>query len=104
MKRVECRLPAVATHKLVPVGDQVIDWAAVVAERDTAIHAARTLPADLGRRQRQDEFGPRLETRLDLLVRPILALDLEKALHQAHYLVLSPPVSSRAKRETFAVA
>ena len=43
---VECRsssasLPLVAVDQVVPVRDQVVDRAAVVAERDAAIHAAR---------------------------------------------------------------
>src|SRR5471030_2274539 len=76
--------PAVAPHQLVPVGDQVIDRAAAVAERDAAIHAARALLRHLGRRQREDELLPRLETRLDLLVRPLLAFDLEEAGDQTH--------------------
>ena len=49
-------LPAVAADQIVPVGDEVVDRAAVVTERNAAIHAARALPRDLGRRQRQHEF------------------------------------------------
>ena len=37
------RLPLVAVDEVVPVGDQVVDRAALVAERDAAIHAARRL-------------------------------------------------------------
>ena len=35
--------PMVAVHEVVPVGDQVAEWAPVVAERDAAIHAASGL-------------------------------------------------------------
>ena len=35
--------PAVAVHEVVPVGDDVPERAALVAERDAAIHAARAL-------------------------------------------------------------
>ena len=35
--------PAVAIDEVVPVGDQVAERAAVVAERDAAVHAARAL-------------------------------------------------------------
>src|SRR6185437_13837736 len=90
--------PAVAAHQLVPLGDDVVDRTAVVTERDAAIHAARTLLAHLGRRQRQDELLPGLEARLDLLVRPFPALDLEEALHQAHDFDNSPALSSCARR------
>src|SRR5690349_18008475 len=85
MQHLERIAPAVAAHQLVPLGDDVVDRTAVVTERNAAIHAARALPAHLGRRQRQDELLPVLEPRLDLLVRPFLALDLEEALYQAHY-------------------
>ena len=42
---VERVLPLVAIDQVVPVRDQVVDRAAVVAERDAAIHAARRLLA-----------------------------------------------------------
>ena len=90
VQHVERVLPAVAADQLVPVGDQVVDRTAVVAERDAAIHAARALLAHLGRRQRQDELLPRLEARLDLLVRPILALDLEEALDHDPWTIPPP--------------
>src|SRR5205823_5357717 len=54
------------------------------------IHAARALLAHLRGRQRQDEFLPRLETRLDLLVRPILALDFQEPFYEAHNVDNSP--------------
>src|SRR6185369_486360 len=59
------------------------------------IHAARALAADLGRRQRMGELLPGLQPRLDLVVRPLLALDFEKALYEAHNLVRSPTPSLR---------
>ena len=50
-------LPAVAIDEVVPVRDQVPERAAVVAERDAALHAARPLCSwRLGERQRADEF------------------------------------------------
>ena len=36
-------LPAVAVDEIVPVGDQVAERAALMAERDAAVHAARGL-------------------------------------------------------------
>src|SRR5437660_299503 len=39
--------PAIAVDQVVPVWDDIADWTAGVAERYTAIHAARTLGADL---------------------------------------------------------
>ena len=51
---VECRLssavaPLVAIDQVVPVRDLVVDRAALVTERNAAIHAARRLLAHLGR-------------------------------------------------------
>ena len=49
--------PPVAVDEVVPVGDQVAERAAVVAERDAALHAARRLLTQLGQRQRPDELA-----------------------------------------------
>ncbi len=49
--------PAVAVDEVVPVGDQVAERAAVVAERHAALHAARRLLAQLHERQRADELA-----------------------------------------------
>ena len=39
--------PMVAVDEVVPVGDEVAEWAAVVAERDAAVHAATGLVFEL---------------------------------------------------------
>ena len=44
-------VPMAAVHQVVPVGDQVAEGAAAVAERDAAVHAARRLLAELLRRE-----------------------------------------------------
>ena len=49
--------PAVAVDEVVPVRDQVADRAAVMAERHAALHAAGSLRAQLGERQRADELA-----------------------------------------------
>ena len=49
--------PAVAIDEVVPVGDQVPERAAAVAERHAALHAAGRLLAQLGQRQRADELA-----------------------------------------------
>src|SRR5262249_35550154 len=46
MQRLDRRLPVAAVDEVVPVGNDVVDRAALHAERDAAIHAARAL--DLG--------------------------------------------------------
>ena len=49
-------LPAAAEDEVVPVRDQVVHRAAVVAERDAALHAAGTLLGELGVGERVDEL------------------------------------------------
>src|SRR5690606_31209768 len=42
---IQRRAPLLAVDQVVPVGDQIVDGAAVVAERDAAVHAAGGLVA-----------------------------------------------------------
>src|SRR5207247_7008071 len=78
------RPPLIAVDEVVPVRDQIVDRAALVAERDTAIHAARRLLAVLGIGQRLDELLPAAAAGFRLVVTPVLALDLEKAGRPTH--------------------
>ena len=48
MQLVDRVAPLAAIHEVVPVGDQVAQRAALVTERDAAVHAARPLAAQLG--------------------------------------------------------
>src|SRR5690606_30137327 len=57
-QHVECALPVLLVDQVVPVGDDVVDRAAVRTERHAAVHAARTLDAGLLVGQRRDEFLP----------------------------------------------
>src|SRR5436190_5072682 len=85
--RMQCLqrgLPLVAIDEVVPVRDQVVDWAAFVTERNTAIHAARRLLAVLGVGQRLDELPPAAAADIRLVVTPLLAFDLEKAGRPTH--------------------
>ena len=45
VQAVECLPPATPVDEIVPLGDQIVDWAAVVglAEGDAAVHAAGAL-------------------------------------------------------------
>src|SRR6266545_4635697 len=84
METVDRLAPAVAVDEVVPVGDEVAQRAALMAEGDAAVHAARALLLQL----------LRLEGQVDLLpvVDPLrhgtplwrLALDLEEAGDLAH--------------------
>src|SRR5207237_3451192 len=83
--------PAIAIDEVVPVGDQVAERAAGVAERHAAVHAARALLLQLGHRQQHDEL---LEV-LDALVLGALArvdpLDLQEAAELTHSRGAPPP-------------
>ena len=51
VQAVDRVLPVVAVDEVVPVGDQVAERAAVVAERDAAVHAAPGLTLQLVERE-----------------------------------------------------
>jgi hypothetical protein len=40
MEALDCPFSIAAAHEVVPLRDEVAQWASVVAERDTAVHAA----------------------------------------------------------------
>ena len=77
--------PPVPVHEVVPVGDQVAERAALVAERDAAVHAARALAAasfspgqgSMTWRQSREPLG-------DRAVRLLVALELDEAGHLTH--------------------
>ncbi len=60
---VERGLPVLPVHQVVEVRNDVVDRAAVVAERDAAVHAARALHCRLLVGQVQNEFLPVLLAR-----------------------------------------
>ena len=76
--------PAVAVDEVVPVGDQVAERAAVVAERHAAVHAARALLAQLlvGRGEHELAVVVRALARVPL--GDAVALDLQEAAELAH--------------------
>ncbi len=79
---IDRHLPVVATDEVVPLGDEVAERAAVVAERDAAVHAASRL--------RSDVLGP--EVLVDLV--PVLDPDVDRA---------SPRQLTRGRQETLGV-
>ncbi|EKE17158.1 MAG: hypothetical protein ACD_10C00594G0001 [uncultured bacterium] len=60
--------PVAAINQIVPVGNDVIHRTAVIAERNAAIHAARTLCFGVIVRQGVNEFLVIFQTLLDRLV------------------------------------
>ena len=85
-------LPAVAVDEVVPVGDQVAQRAAVVAERHAAVHAARALRGELLVGALDDELLVGVLA-ADALGRVVVgdpdALDLQEAAELAHQAAIS---------------
>src|SRR5439155_56847 len=70
--------PVALVHEVVPVGDDVPEGAALVAERDAAVHTPRRLLLELVLREGEIDLLPVADPLLDRARRPLLALDLEK--------------------------
>ena len=47
MQAVNGIAPMIAIHQVIPVGNEVAEWTAVVAERNAAVHAATRLMIEL---------------------------------------------------------
>jgi hypothetical protein len=79
-------LPVATVNQVVPVGNDVIDRAAGIAERDPAIHAAGALQARLLVGQGPDKLAVMLETRCGRLagLRQTLILDESSRLTHAY--------------------
>jgi hypothetical protein len=77
-------LPAVAVDKIVPVGDQVAQRTAVVAERHAAFHAARALVAQLAHRALHDELFVVVCALARIAIGDPVPLDLQKPAELAH--------------------
>src|SRR5207244_2156059 len=71
--------PLVLVDEVVPVGNDVAERAALVTERNAAVHAARRLLLEVGLRIREIDLFPVAHAFLDRTRRPLLPLDLEEA-------------------------
>jgi hypothetical protein len=78
------RLPAIAVDEVVPVRDQVAERAALVAERDPAVHAARTLIGEHRRCVQLVDLAPVLEALRDRPDRLLAALQLDEPCRLPH--------------------
>src|SRR5262249_13817909 len=76
--------PPAAVHEVVPAGEDVPERAALVAEGEAAIHAARALRAQPLFRRLFLELPPVLEARRDRLLVNLFALELDEARDLAH--------------------
>ena len=78
-----------AIDQIIPVGNDVVDRAAVVAKRDAAVHAARALLFRCVVSQMHDEFAIVLFAQLRRFVGFFLALQFEESGDFAHALSLN---------------
>ena len=76
--------PVIAVDEVVPVRDDVAERAALVAERDAAVHAPSRLLLQLVAREGEVDLLPVAQALVDRSGRPLLALDLEEAGDLAH--------------------
>ena len=103
-------LPAVAVDEVVPVGNQVPERAAVVAERNAALHAPRTLVPQLEQRQRPDELAHVLDALRRIALERLGPVELEKRAELTHYAASSlsvvkkppPPVETALSSRSIA--
>src|SRR5207245_469259 len=77
--------PVVAIDEVVPVGDDVAERAALVAEGDAAVHAPRPLRPHLSLGERKIDLPPVADPLLDRAARRSLAPDLEEARDLTHW-------------------
>ncbi len=85
---------AIAVDEVVPVGDQVPERTAVVAERHAAVHAAGALLAQLLDRALQQELVEVVGALDRVPLGDAVALDLQEAAELAHQAPVSPTASS----------
>ncbi len=78
MQTANGALPTAVVGEVVPVGDEVVDGAAGVAEGNAAIHAAGTLLALLFFREWLIDFEPVLHALLYAAACRLFAFDFEK--------------------------
>ena len=84
MQLLERLVEAVAIHEVVPVGDEVPERAAAVAEGHAALHAARALLAQLDERERLDELAVVADALARRALRRLGAGDLQEGAELAH--------------------
>src|SRR5690606_20511942 len=77
--------PAIPIDEVVPIGDEVAERAAVVAERHTAVQPARRLDANLLGSGIELDFVPVADAFLDRPMRRVAAPVLEESGHLTHH-------------------
>src|SRR5258708_10144159 len=103
VQHLDRALPVLAVNEIAPVGNDVVDPAAALAELDAASHSARALHAGSIIRQAQIELAIVLLARFGRFVRLLEPLVLEESSDFAHYAAtfLWLASSPRARRYSF---
>ncbi len=70
--------PLIAVDEVVPLGDQIPEWAAVVAERNTAVHATRALVLGVFGAERFVDLAPVAQAYLDRAPTRQMAVELHE--------------------------
>src|SRR5215208_1998927 len=102
MQTLDRRLPAVAIDEVVPVGNQIAKRAALMAERNAAVHAARALHLQVARLVRQIDLAPVLDALLHRPRRLLLPLDLDETCRLTH-MSLEPRRTRRSRSKNLQV-
>src|SRR5262249_16587751 len=97
MQPVDRFLPAPAIHEVVPVRDDIPERATLVAEGNSAIHAARTLRAQLVFGHLELVLAPVVQALRDRTPPRQLAIDLHEARYLSHRSLILPGLISRAR-------
>ena len=84
MEPVHGLAPLVPVDEVVPVGDEIAERTALMAEGDAAVHAPRTLLAELVGGPGQHHLPPVPQPLLHRAIRLLVALELEEAGDLAH--------------------
>jgi hypothetical protein len=85
MQTIDGVTPMVAIHQIVPVGNQVSERAAVVAKRNTAVHATASLSGDLGNIERLVDLFPVAQAHRHRAARRSVALPFQKPCGFTHH-------------------
>ena len=91
-----------AIDEVVPVGDQVPERAAAVAERHAALHAARALLLQLDERQELDELAMVADALAGRALGRVRAVDLQEGAELAHHATAASSLFGLAREEAVA--
>ncbi len=101
VQNVERGFPVLPIDQVVEVRDDVVDRAALIAKRNTAVHAARRLHAGRIVGQMNDEFAPMLGARARRFGSFFQPLIFEEPGDLAHVLLMLPVTKQKVAQPSF---